>query len=306
MTNLTCMETIMKKLLAITALTMGLFTAQPAFAHNFWVLLSESLAHPPGHVTSILGFGHMLPIDDLLTSEAGVIKLASYQLVGPQGDKVDLGLPDATVQPKQPTDLGLSVQAGDLGLRKIGLTGKQKPGTYQVAAQSQPLYFTMYLDKNGKQAMAPKPMDQIKGASRVLSSMKYQSYAKAFFTIKDWSEPQPLGHDLEIMPLSDLSQVRQGDLVRFQITYQGQPVNISVGNIQTMTCESNVFGGPDKFHLASYIVNGQAQFRMPAAGQWVANVYYHLSVPGNPQLKEMQGKCQDIYIAGAVAFTVKP
>ena len=115
----------------------------------------------------------MLPVDDLLTSEAGVIKLASYQLVGPQGTKVDLGLPDAAVQPKKQTALGLSVQTGDLGLRKIGLTGKQKPGTYQVVAQTQPLYFTMYVDKNGKKAMAPKPMDQIKNASRVLSSMKY-------------------------------------------------------------------------------------------------------------------------------------
>lgn len=296
----------MKKLLAITALVTALFAAQPASAHNFWVLLNESFAHPPGHVTSLLGFGHVLPVDDLLTSEAGVIKLASYQLVGPQGTKVDLGLPDAAVQPKKQTALSLSVQSGDLGLRKIGLTGKQKPGTYQVVAQTQPMYFTMYVDKNGKKAMAPKPMDQIKNASRVLSSMKYQSYAKAFFAVKNWSKPRPMGHDLEIMPLDDLSQVRQGDLVRFNVTYKGQPVNVSMGNIQTMTCASNVFGGPDKFHLAAYIVNGEAQFRMPAAGQWVANVYYHLSVPGNHQLKQMQGKCKDIYIAGTVAFTVKP
>lgn len=296
----------MKKFLTLTALAAALLAAQPASAHNFWVLLTESFAHPPGHVTSLLGFGHVLPVDDLLTSEAGVVKLASYQLVGPQGSKVDLGLPDAKVQPKDQTDLGLSVQTGDLGLRKIGLTGKQEPGTYQVAAQSQPLYFTVYLDKNGKRRMAPKPMDQVKDASQVLSSMKYLSYAKSFFAVDKWSEPKPMGYDLEIMPLTDLSQVRQGDLVRFMVTYKGKPVNISVGSIQTMTCESSVFGGPDKFHLASYIVNGKAQFRVPAAGQWLGNVYYHLSVPGNPQLKDMQGKCKDIYIAGSLAFNVKP
>ena len=296
----------MKRILTALTIAVMLVWSAPASAHTLWVNLTESFVHPPGHVTAILGFGHCLPLDDLLTGDAGVIRLKNYLLVDPQGQSVDLGLPSAKVDPKQDTDMGLSVQKGDLGLRKIALSGTPKPGTYQVAAQSQPTFFTMYLDKKGKQRMAPKPMDAVKDAGKVLASMKYISYSKAFFAIKQWSEPKPLGYDLEIIPLTDLSKVRQNELVRFRVTYKGKPLSISASDILSMTCDSNTFGGPDGFRLSCYIINGQAQFRIPTAGQWVANIYLHKRVPGNPELADLQGKCTDVYIAGSVGFTVKP
>jgi len=294
----------MKRLVMALALVLSL--ASPALAHNLWVNLTESFAHPPGHVTTLLGFGHVMPFDDLLTSDHGVIRLQTYSLVGPDGRAVDLRLPSAKVEPKQKTPLNLTVQGGDLGLRKIALTGQTTPGTYQVAAKSHPLFFTMYVDAQGKKRMAPKPMDALSGAKQVFASMKYQSFAKAFFAVKEWSQPQALGHDLELMPLSDLSQVRVGEVVRFKVTFQGQPVTSNIQNIETMTCESNTFGVPDGFHLAAYIMNGVAQFRMPTAGQWVANIYYHRKVADDPRFKDLRGKCKDVYIAGSIGFTVKP
>ncbi|ADK86182.1 Nickel transport complex, NikM subunit, transmembrane [Desulfarculus baarsii DSM 2075] len=294
----------MKKIIATLAMAAGVLWTQPAMAHSFWVLLNESLTHPPGHVTSLLGFGHVLPLDDLLTSEAGVIRIKSYVLVDPKGQSSDLGLPDPAVPPIKPTPTGLTVQQGDLGLRKIALTDKVGPGTYQVVAASEPLFFTVYLDDKGQQAMAPKPMDAIANLGKVISSIKYQSYAKAFFGIKKWTEPKALGHELEIVPLDDLSNVRKNDLVRFKVTYKGQPLTASPAAIPTLTCESNAFGQPDKFHLAAYVIDGVAQFRMPAAGQWLANIYYHQRVADGQ--KDLAGKCTDVYIAASVGFTVKP
>ena len=296
----------MKRMLAALALALSLGLASPALAHNFWINLNESFAHPPGHVTTLLGFGHVIPMDDLLTGDHGVIRLRDYSLVGPDGRVASLGLPSPKAEPKQKTPLGLVVQGGDLGLRKITLTGSTQPGTYQVAAQSQPTFFTMYLDPQGKKRMSPKTMDTLPRGSKVLASMKYQSFAKAFFAVKQWSDPKPLGHDLELMPLTDLSRARAGQVVRFKVTFRGKPVTSGFQGIETMTCTSNTFGGPDRFQLSAYLMDGVAQFRLPSAGQWVANVYIHRKTADDPGFKDLQGKCTDVYIAGAIGFTVKP
>ncbi|WP_147820746.1 DUF4198 domain-containing protein [Salidesulfovibrio onnuriiensis] len=296
----------MKRILFALALAVAALSAGPASAHMFWINLSESFNHPPGHVTSVLGFGHSLPLDDFLAGEHGVIKLDRYELVAPDKSRFALGLPDIQVSPAQQTPTKMAVTTGDLGLRKIARTRDSAPGTYQVVAQSRPMYFTSYLDAKGKQRMAPLSLDQIKDIKTPLVSMKYMSYAKSFFALDQWTAPEPVGHDLELMPLTDLSDLHAGDLVRFKVTFKGKPVSADAKAMHSMTCTSNTFGGPDKFHLDSYLMNGEAQFRMPSAGQWVANVYYKQEVAGSPQLENEKGKCTVIYTAGTIGFTVKP
>ena len=54
------------------------------------------------------------------------------------------------------------------------------------------------------------------------------------------------------------------------------------------------------------VMNGKAQFRMPAAGQWIANIYYSERVAENPALKDLKGKCTMVYTAASITFNVKP
>jgi uncharacterized GH25 family protein len=204
------------------------------------------------------------------------------------------------------TSGGMTAQCGDMGIRKLGLTDKTKPGTYQVAVTSKDNYFTMYLDKKGKQKMVTKPLDQVKGIGKILISIKYKSFAKAFFAVNNWTDPKPLGFALEIMPMTDLSNVHVGDVVPFQTTFMGKPFSCGPDGIEYITATSNSFGGPDGFFLSAYIMNGKAQFRMPAAGQWVANVYVRQDVNPENHLKELVGKCTTVYYAGTISFNVKP
>jgi uncharacterized GH25 family protein len=204
------------------------------------------------------------------------------------------------------TSGGMTAQCGDMGIRKLSLTDKTKPGTYQVVAASKESYFTMYLDKKGKRKMGMKPLDEVRGAHKVLFSVKYKSFAKAFFAVKNWTDPKPLGFDLEIMPMTDLSNVHVGDVVPFQISLMGKPFSMGADTIEYMTAHSNSFGGPDGFFLSAYILNGNAKFRMPAAGQWVVNVYVRQEVTPESDLKELVGKCTTVYYAGTISFNVKP
>jgi uncharacterized GH25 family protein len=289
----------------IAGLLLIAFSSQ-AIAHTLWVNLYESFAHPPGHAIVSLGWGHAVPMDDLLASKSGSIQLATFDLIDPELNRTALPMPETKMEDVIETSSGMTTQCGDLGIRKLSLTDKTKPGTYQVVATSRVDFFTMYLDKKGKQKMVMKPLDEVKDAHKVLFSVKYKSFAKAFMAVKKWTDPKPLGFDLELMPMTDLSNVHVGNLVPFEISFMGKPLSSGADSIQYLTATSNSFGGPDNFFLSAYIMNGRAQFRMPAAGQWVANVYVKQDVTPESDLKELVGKCTTVYYAGTISFNVKP
>lgn len=296
----------MRKTAFLLVLAAMVLWTSAASAHMLWLNLTESNSHPPGHVLTSIGFGHALPLDDFLVGSHGAIKIDKYQFVSPDMEKQPLGLPETTNYPSEESPLKASVTKGDLGLRKITLSGEMKKGTYQVAAESVPIFFTQYLDKDNKERMAPKPIDCIKGISKVLLSIKYQAYAKTFFSVGEWSQPKPMGYDLEIVPLTDLSDVHVGDLVDFMVTFRGKPVNSDGQKIHYLTAMSNAFGGPDGFHLGDMLIDGKATYRMPAAGQWMVNIFYSQEVANNPDLADFKGRCGIVHTAASVSFDVKP
>ena len=280
--------------------------SSPAMAHSLWVNLFESYAHPPGHAMVSLGWGHAIPMDDLLASSSGTVYLASYDLIDPDGNKTSLGLPSMkggeTIEAKG----ALKIEAGDLGIRKLAFTKETKPGTWQVVATNKTYFFTKYIDTKGRQRMAHKPIDAIPDVAKVLASIRHQTYAKSFTAVKKWSRPKPLGHELEIMPLTDLSKVHAGDTVGFDVNFMGKPFSSSLKNgIQYMTAKSNTFGG-NKCDLISYLMDGKAQFLMPTAGQWVVKIHVRQDVTPESNLKNLVGKCTTVYYSGTISFSVEP
>lgn len=276
----------------------------PASAHTLWINLYESFAHPPGHAIASIGWGHRIPLDDLL----GQLSLASYELIDPELNRTALPLPAVTKGETLETGSGIGVSVGDAGLRKLGLTDKAAPGTYQVALASADNFYSTYLDEKGVKKWAPKPMNQVEGAKKVLAGMKYKSYAKAFFTVgAKWTAPEPLGNDLELMPLTDLSRVHVGDMVSFEVSLMGKPLTtMPEKGLEYITATSNTFGGPDGFFLAAMLHNGKGSFRMPTAGQWVVNVYTSWDVDPAKDPKSLVEKCTKVFYAGTISFDVKP
>ena len=292
--------------LSIAAVLVLLIFSAPAAAHSLWVNINESYAHPPGHALVTLGWGHKVPLDDLLASGHGAIALDAFDLFAPGMKKTPLAKPSTKRFDVTPAAGGLTVENGDIAVRKISLTGKTAPGTYQVAVQSKPTFFTMYIDAKGKQKMAPKPMDQIQGAKKIIASFKYQSFAKACTAVKKWTDPKPLGHTLEIMPTVDLSDLHVGQMATFEVTFNKEPVSSGGQGMYYLTTMSNTFGGPDGFFLSAYLMGGKGQFRMPAAGQWVANVYFRQEVKPGTGMDDLMGKCTAVYYAATLSFCVKP
>ena len=246
-----------------------------------------------------------MPMDDLLSSPDGDLRLQSYELIAPDMKRAKLGLPDIKVTTKE-TTLNLPLTLGDIGLRKIGLTTHMKKGVYQVSAVSVPTFFTQYVNDKGKVQVATQPMNEVKDMKKVMASMKYQSFAKVYFSIGKWEKPTPLGHELEIIPSTDMTNLHAGDLVEFDLTFRGSPVESTNEGLRFLICTSNTFGGPDGFHLGAIIVNGKARVRIPTAGQWMAFTYVAENVSTNPKLSDLKDKAQMIYTTATLFFNVKP
>ncbi|KIX11113.1 DUF4198 domain-containing protein [Dethiosulfatarculus sandiegensis] len=298
----------MKKFLASLVLGAAvMLMASPASAHSLWVNLFESFSHHPGHMMTSLGWGHSLPMDDFLAAPNGSISIKAYDLIGPDSKKTPLGLPVIKKPVLKDLAVGMKMQTGDLGLRKLALTPKTKPGTYQVAAQSKPTFFSMYLNKKGRTAWAPKPMNEIKNAQKVLRGMRYESFAKSLCAVKKWTDPKPVGHALELMPLRDVSNLRKGQLLKVKCTLFGKPVATMPFNMVFLTAASKGFNGKDGFTLASTLnAKGEATFRLPTAGQWLLNIYLPQDVDSNPKLKDLKGKCTTVMYASSLTINVNP
>jgi len=291
-------------LFALTAAV--LFCAAHAQAHSLWINVNESFAHPPGHVMTSLGWGHAVPLDDFLMSEAGAVAIEKYSLVAPDGSATPIPLPVIKKETATQSKAGLTIVPGDLGLRKISLTDKSVPGTYQVLAESRATYFTGYVNAKGKNKMTAKAMDEIRGAKSFNFSTRYKATAKSYFGVKKWTKPSPAGFDLEIMPETDLSNVKAGDLVKFTITLKGQPLTCDMKGMNYLHMTSNTFGGPDSYMLTAYIMGGKAQIRVPTTGQWVASVMVEKKVTPDNELKDLVKKCESVYYGATVGFTARP
>lgn len=300
-------EVIIKRARVIIIVIFLLFGfSSSARAHMLWINLYESFAHLPGHTIVSLGYGHTIPMDDLLVSEGATLRLATYELVDPDLGRTQLPKPSTENKEGLKTNSDIIVHTGDLGIRKLSLTDKTKPGTYQVVAISKSDFYTLYKNKKGKRKWEIKPMNEIEEAEKIIHSVNYKALAKAFFSVKNWTDPKPLGLDLEIIPKTDLSNVHVGDVVQFQTNFMGRPFSSKPNKLERITAISNSFGGPDGFFLAANIYRGKAQFRMPAAGQWVVSVGLMQEVTSEGDFKELVDKCTAIGYVSSISFNVKP
>ena len=214
------------------------------------VTTSDNDIHPPGHVMTTIGFGHLPPLDDLLQTEYGTLTLESYTLVDPQNRTTELPMPKLDGKKIQ-TAAGVEVLSGDVGACRVSLKKDSRQGTYQVNAKAKPLFFSMWIDQKGRRRMKPIPMDNIDSPKKIIKSMQYIASAKSCFTVGDWSQPPRRKDELEILPISDLSKVKVGDEVEFEVIFMGKPLSAGPEGLFHMTGISRAFGAADRTFLMS-------------------------------------------------------
>lgn len=295
--------TMIKKSLLLMLALFGLVSSVQA--HSLWVNVFESHAHQPPHAMVSLGWGHVLPMDDIFDSPGGRIALEDFALFDPALRKTDLIRPRTAVGEAHHSGDNFDLYAGDMALQKVALKTASAAGLYQFSAVSRPTFVTQYVDTQGRPRMQMKPRSEIQDIGKILMSVKFQAFAKSFLTVGEWVHPKPLGHGLEIIPRTDLSNLRVGDLVEVEVLFYGQPLTATAKSIEYITAHGSGFGQSDGFALFSYIMNGKAQFRVQSAGQWMVSVNHKDDVTKDGPLKDLFGQADQVYHSASLTFTVK-
>jgi uncharacterized GH25 family protein len=294
----------MKKITAMSIIALML-TASMVHAHSVWINAFESHAHGGHNAMVSLGWGHALPMDDILTSPNGRIAIEQFELLDPKLKKTELLKPDFKIAKPELSNGDLELFTADLGAQKIAMKKEGTPGVYQLSAVSRPTFYTQYVDKSGKTRLKLKPKNEIKDIKKVLMAVKYQAFAKSYVTVGPWTNPAPLGHGLEIIPRTDLSDLHVGDLVEVDVLFYGKPLTATAKSIEYITAHSSSFGQSDGFCLMSFIREGKAQFRVQSSGQWMIGASHKDDVTADGPLKDLNGKAEQVYTGASLTFTVK-
>lgn len=283
-----------------------IFTVSSLWSHTLWINSFESKHnHGTHHSMVSLGWGHALPYGDQLNSVNGSVGIQNFDLFDPNMKRTKLYSPELKIATPTIEKKSFDIYKADSAMQKIALKKDSQQGVYQLGVATNPTYYTQYIDTKDRMRLKLKPKDEIKDIKKVLISLKYQGYAKSFITLGDWSEPKSLGHDLEIIPLSDLSRVKTGDLVEFNVALKGKPISSKIPDIKFATFWSKNFGQEDKFELMSYLKNGKAQFRVPSSGQWVMQIFDAHHVTKDGKSKDLYGKAEIYAVATSITFDVK-
>ena len=277
-----------------------------AQAHYFWVNAFDSFTHPPGHAMVTLGFGHTLPMDDIFTSpNAARMNVDKFELFDPAFKKTDLIKIKSKITEAEVTSENFDIFPADLAAQKIALKKDSLKGVYQLGAMSEANFYTQYIDNKGRTRIKLQPKDEINDIKQVKASFKNQSFAKSYITLGKWTNPKPLGHKLEIIPLTDLSNVHVGKMVEVEVLFYGEPQSTAHGNNINITAGSNTFGMGEGFTLHSHLIKGKAQFRVQSKGQWLISTVKSERVTKDGNLKDLYGKADNVYHTATLTFNVK-
>ena len=286
----------------ITITTLAsLFMATTVYAHSFWVNTFESFAHQPGHITVGLGWGHSLPIDDILNSPKAKITVESFTITDPGGEIVPLKIPSAEAATPDRQTPNFDVFIADIGLQKIALKKETMPGVYKIEAKSKPAFYTRFIDTKDRTRLKMKPKDHVKDIKKVLMSVKYQANAVSYVALEKWESPKLTNQGLEIIPMTDLSRVKTGDLVKFEVMFMGTPPK---GDTY-ITASTPAFDKGKHFSLFSKIKDGKAQFIVQCPGVWMVNCSHEGKVEKEGPLKDLYGKANSSITGSTLTFNVK-
>lgn len=218
--------------------------AVPARGHDLKVLVSNLVSKPGADETVYISYGHVLPVGGQIDAET----LDDYHVRTPSGS--------VTYLKKE----GVSLQANEVHV--------DEQGVYQAVAARQPAIWCDVVDEKGNHThhRGPRSSANTPGTT-VEQATRSQSFAKALMLSGEESDaaPEPLGHDIEIVPVGGPSSWRAGKDVRFRVLFRGQP-------LRNADLQATYIGfKPDGAwcYATSTDAEGIATVRPSQAGTWV-------------------------------------
>ncbi len=247
-----------RSVILATATLLGAVLVADCRAHDLKVMLSRFQVEPGANDTVYISYGHVLPVDGPIDAST----LDEYYLRTPSGS--------VSYLKKE----GVSVQSNDVHI--------EEEGVYQAVAARQPSVWCEVVDATGNHSHHRGTRSSILREVGTVELATYShTYAKAILISgKTPDKPvEPLGHEIEIVPVTAPQEWRSGRDVQFKVLFQGKMLS-SAELLATYVG----FKPDNAWCYATYSdAKGIAVVRPSQAGIWVLRVKKQKPAPKDKQ-----------------------
>ena len=100
------------------------------------------------------------------------------------------------------------------------------PGTYVLAAETNPGFYTVYIDQKGRERHVIRPKNVIMDQAREIKMSLYsRQYTKTYVICGSPSPtfPARIGLPLELVPATDITRLKSGDVLELKVFFNEKP-----------------------------------------------------------------------------------
>ena len=157
----------------------------------------------------------------------------------------------------------------------------EKPGTYVLSAETNPGFYTVYLDKKGRKRHAIKPKSDIMDkAQKVTKSLLSRQFGKTYVVCGTPSVefPARIGQKLELVPTGDITKLKAGGTLELEVFFNGK----SYQGPGTWDASYNGFSteAEDNFYPKTEIKGSTLKIFIPQPGRWFVRYYIKSAARG--------------------------
>lgn len=246
----------------VVAGVMIALLSQSVHAHTLWIQSSryevkKGLAKP-----MFFGWGHYLPLDDAISGK----KLRYIKVFDPTGSSKELEIRE------------------EKSLHSY-LIKYDQVGTYCLAAETNPGYYTVYRDKNGKTHHAAKPKNELPEAKDISLSVLTNQSTKAYVVCEEASNnvPDPVGFQLELIPFQDPTKLKAGEELPLEVLFKGKRLEGKGKWVATYNGHSTT--GENYFHKETEVAGGRLKVPITRPGIWFIRFSFKKEASGEQALK---------------------
>lgn len=239
-----------------------------ALAHSIYIQSSRYFVTEGKSSPLFFCYGHHIPVDDGIRSK----KLKYIKIFEPTGDVKQLQIRDETCLHSY-------------------MVSYDHPGTYVLAAETNPGYYTVYIDKKGRERHTIKPKNAIMDKAQSIKKSLYSTqHTKTYIVCKEPSQnfPYKIGQKLELVPTRDISTIKPGENLELEVYYNGKKYE----GKGTWDATYNGFSteSEDLFYQATEVTGGNIVMPVTRPGRWFVRYYFKTEATGEDKEKYTQMK----------------
>lgn len=208
-------------------------------------------------------YGHHIPVDDGLRAK----KLKSVRVHTPAGEIRKISIRDETSLHSYMVDY-------------------DAPGTYVLAAETNPGYYTVYIDKKRRERHTIKPKSAIADkAKEVIKSLYSRQYAKTYVVCQTPSPnfPARIGLPLELVPARDISTLQPGEDLELRVYDKGKPY--AGPGTWDATFSGFSTESEDNFYPKTAVSGDTVRIPVPHPGRWFVRYFIKIDASGKDRQK---------------------